>query len=61
MDGVSSDLKDSCALGLLERDLRCQAGEVGGWEAPERMFLLHVMLNPSSLTKYDQESSFVRM
>lgn len=44
MDGVSSDLKDSCALGLLERDLRCQAGEVGGWEAPERMFLLHVML-----------------
>lgn len=47
MDGVSSDLKGSCAPGLLERDLRHQAGEVGRWEAPERMFLLHVLLNPS--------------
>lgn len=49
MDGVSSDTKGSCAIGLLERDLRDQVGEVGRWEAPERMFLLHVMVNPSRI------------
>ena len=49
MEGVSSDTKGSRAFGLLVRDLRDQVGEAGRWEAPERMFLLHVMLSPSRI------------
>lgn len=42
MDGVSSGMKGSCALGLLERDLRDQAGEARRWASPKRMFLFYV-------------------
>lgn len=39
---VSSGMKGSYALGLLERDLRDQAGEVHRWASPKRMFLFYV-------------------
>lgn len=62
MDGESSGTKESCALGLLERDVRETKlkRSVNGHLQGGRFYYLYVLNSQQSPSKCDQEASFVR-